>query len=145
MIDHQKGKVKIKAWAPGLTLTLTLTLSSLLFNQHAMMNSSQILSRTILLFHIVVMSFILTLGYSTMDGNIDRVGNKLSYPKRFHSSAVRRGVILGTAVPAALAVGALLIEGYARIPQRFVFPSEPTLIANIPQDQDIVIIFPGAG
>lgn len=102
------------------------------------------LFHTLLNIYILASSFILTFGFST--GNIDRINNnRFNYPKKFHANDIRRGVLLGTAVPAALAVGALLIEGYARLPQKFVFPSEATPISNIPPNEDILIIFPGAG
>lgn len=60
---------------------------------------------------------------------------------------VSRGVFLGAAVPLLLAGTAIGLEGYARLPQKFVFSSSPAPL-SIPMPRgvlkDILIIFPGA-
>ena len=47
-------------------------------------------------------------------------------------------------IPVAVAGSAILIEGYSRLPQKFLFGSTPRPIAPF-KETDAVIIFPGAG
>lgn len=91
-------------------------------------------------FH-VLLSLGLLLWFGSSELNLHK---QFSSPKRF-TSGLSRGAILGAAVPIILIGTSLCIEGYARLPPQYVFPSSPSPMANVPANKDIVIIFPGAG
>eukprot|EP01035_Chromulina_nebulosa_P020457 gene20457-26543_t len=68
---------------------------------------------------------------------------KNSFPQpKFSSSTPKMLAISG---PLAIAGIALAIEGYARIPQKYLFNSLPHPLPNLNYTKDILIIFPGAG
>lgn len=104
-----------------------------------------------LIMSILKLYFILLLTYSSIWNptviaiNTNRGPRKISNLFPSFSTIEKNGKFYGTIVPLILTGTAIVIEGYARIPQRFIFTSSPSPLKNLPEDKDILIIFPGAG